>query len=245
MELRLNRFLSAAGLGSRRAVEAFVLAGRVRINGEIVRDLATRVDGDRDEVHFDDRLVVARAAGRILLYHKPVGVVCSFRRQGDSRCLAEVFQDEFRDLRLFHIGRLDRDSSGLLLLGDDGDLANALTHPSHPVWKCYRVRATGQLSDDSLEDLRAGRFELDSKPCLPARIEQVASEPKAYNIQLREGRNRQIRRIFEASGLRIVSLHRYAIGPLELGQLPSGKWRDATPAELASLCDAAGLTPRQ
>jgi 23S rRNA pseudouridine2605 synthase len=245
--VRINRYLSQCGLGSRRKVEHLVREGRVRVNGEVCRDLATVVEPDRDRVEVDGHtLVRADPPGRILLYHKPLNVVCSFRRQGRVRCLADVLPDALQQGRLFHVGRLDRDSTGLLLLTDDGDLTQRLLHPSHPVWKAYEVTSDLELAREDLRAFREGEIELDGRPCRPCRIEPRGTTGDAflYSLELQEGRKRQIRRMFGALGGRILRLHRVAFGPVALGALEVGAVRPAHPQEIQALRSAAGMPPR-
>ncbi len=239
---RINRFLSEAGLGSRRAVERLIRDGRVSLNGSIVRDLSTRVDPVSDRVEVDGVEVRARPGGRVFLLHKPRGVISSFRRQGDAPCLADVLPPDLLRGRLFHVGRLDRDSSGLLLLSDDGDLANALLHPGRPVWKRYLVTVDRSLGPEELESFAEGGITLDGRPCAPARIDPLEGPPAPrYRIELREGRKRQIRRMMEALGVRVLELHRTAFGGIELGSLARGELRALSAPEIARLRAAAGV----
>lgn len=236
-QFRINRFLARCGLGSRRAVEALVVEGRVRVNGEVVSDLSLRVASPPDVVEVDGRVVQAGAVGTVLLLHKPVGVVSSLVRQDQRRCLLDLVAPPWSASRLFHVGRLDADSSGLILLTDDGDLAQALTHPSRPVWKTYRIDVRPGLDASAVSALADGSIELDGRPVAPARA-RVLVEGQGrctLEVQLREGRNRQLRRMIEAVGARVVSLHRNAFGPLEIGDLPAGELREATEAEMSRL----------
>lgn len=244
MAKRLNRYLAEAGLGSRRGVESLVRSGRITINGERVLTLGVRVDPEVDVVRLDDRIVRPKTTERLLLYHKPAGVICSFKSQGSSPCLADTLQEPLREGRLFHIGRLDRESTGLLLLGSDGDLAHALLHPSHPIWKRYRVRVDERIDADAMVQIREGSLHLDGKPCLPAKIRPrgVDRTGALYELALREGRNRQIRRIFEQFGRRVLALHRTHFGPVGLGGVAEGAWRELRAPERAELRQAAGLT---
>jgi 23S rRNA pseudouridine2605 synthase len=243
--VRINRYLSHCGLGSRRKVEALVRNGRVRINGEPCVDLATTVEPGRDRVELDGRLITANLdVERVHLYHKPLGVVCSFRRQGRAPCLPDVLPSDLLAGRLFHVGRLDRDSSGLLLLTGDGDLAHRLLHPSHPVWKVYEVESDIELSPHDLDLFRSGGLELDGRRCRPCRIRPRGESHgrHAYVMELQEGRKRQIRRMFGALGGQVLLLHRVAFGPVELGDLDMGAARPARPDEVRALQQAAGLT---
>ena len=224
MAKRLNRYLAEAGLGSRRGVEQLIIDGRVSINGKKVLELGVRVNSEVDRVSVDGRRIRPGHLSRVLIYHKPKGVVCSFRRQGSSPCLADSLAEPLRAGRLFHIGRLDRDSTGLLLLGADGDLAHALLHPSRPIWKRYRVRIDDRISPEELKRIREGGIRLDGKACLPAKIAPRGhgSRGAEYDIALREGKNRQIRRMFESFGRKVRALHRTSFGPIALANLPVG-----------------------
>lgn len=243
--LRINRFLSQAGLGSRRRVEDLIRAGRVRVNGELVRDLATRIDPERDLVELDGERVRALRTGRVFAYNKPRGVISSLARQGSAPCLLDVLPAELLGGRFFHLGRLDRDSGGLLLLSDDGELGNALMHPSHPVWKRYLVRLDADLGPQELRRFAGGELLIDGRAALPARIEPVpAPALHEYRVELREGRKRQIRRMCSLLGREVVELTREAIGPVELGDLAPGALRRLSEEEIAALRAAAGLSPR-
>jgi pseudouridine synthase len=236
-QVRINRFLARCGLGSRRAVEALVVDGRVRVNGEVVSDLSLRVASPPDVVEVDGQVVEPASVGIVLLLHKPVGVVSSLVRQDQRRCLLDLVGPPWSASRLFHVGRLDADSSGLILLTDDGDLAQALTHPSRPVWKTYRIDVRPALEAATVSALADGSIELDGRAVAPARA-RVLVEGRGrctLEVQLREGRNRQLRRMVEAVGGRVVSLHRSAFGPLDLGDLPAGALREATAAEMSRL----------
>jgi pseudouridine synthase len=231
--LRINRYLARCGLGSRRAVEALVLEGRVRINDDPEHDLSRRIFPDQDVVTVDGEVVQLPDVGRVLLLHKPIGVVSSLVRQDQRPCLLDILPEEWRRTRLFHVGRLDQDSSGLLLLSDDGDLAQALLHPSKPVYKVYRLRVRPALGAAQLEKLADGSIVLDGRAASPARVRRLgeAADRALLEIELREGRNRQLRRMIEAVGGRVLSLERVAFGPVELGELPVGQVREASTEE--------------
>jgi len=240
--LRINRFLARCGLGSRRSVEALVTDGRVRMNGTLVDGLSVRVDPKVDVVEVDGRQVEPRDTGLVLLMHKPVGVVSSLVRQDQRRCLLDLVPDPWSGRRLFHVGRLDADSSGLILLTDDGDLAQALTHPSRPVWKVYRIDVRPSLDGKKVRALADGSIELDGRPVAPARSRVLVEGAGrcTLEIQLREGRNRQLRRMVEAVGARVMSLHRSSFGGLSLGDLAEGAVREASGAELSQLRELTG-----
>lgn len=234
---RINRFLARCGLGSRRAVEELVRSGRVRVNGQAVTDLALRIDPAADQVTLDGKPIRLAEVGRVLLLHKPVGVVSSLVRQDQRPCLVDLLPASERGRRLFHVGRLDQDSSGLILLSDDGDLAQGLLHPSHPVWKTYRLHVRPRLDTATLTRLGNGSLELDGRAVAPARVRELATGAghSVLAIELREGRNRQLRRMLELVGGRVLELQRTAFGPVQLGDLAAGATREATPSEYEQL----------
>ena len=234
--IRINRFLAQCGLGSRRAVEALIRSGRVSVNGTVLVDLGRRVDPAEDVVEVDGERRVPTHRGTVLLLHKPVGVVSSLVRQDQRLCVLDLVPERYVGRRLFHVGRLDADSSGLLLLSDDGDLAQGLLHPSQPVWKVYRVATKPRLDPEQVSRLADGSIRLDGRAVAPARA-RVLGPGELLEVRLREGRNRQIRRMVEALGARVVELHRTAFGPIELGDLGEGQLREATADELAALSE--------
>ena len=230
---RLNRFLARSGLGSRRSVEALITAGRVTVDGEVVREPGRRVlPGQR--VAVDGREVRPPARARVLAFHKPPGVVSTLRAQDRRPCLADYRRRAGLPGNLVPVGRLDADSSGLLLWTDDGELAQSLTRPAGHVWKVYRVVLDGPLPPAAAERLTAGRLELDGRPCLPSRL-RPGPDPRRWEMALREGRHRQVRRMFALVGRRVVRLHRVAVGPVRLGRLPAGSFRELSDREIAAL----------
>src|SRR3954449_6407475 len=233
--MRLAKFLAHAGVASRRAAEGLIAEGRVRVGQEVVTDPARDVDGstpvlvDNAEVQQpEDRVVYA--------VNKPAGVVSTAKDTHGRRTIVELVPS---DRRLYPVGRLDAETTGLILLTDDGELANRLTHPRHEVPKVYRARVVdGPVSGHALHRLRKG-IELDDGPTLPAQVRQV--RPGVLEITLREGRKRQVRRMCEAVGHRVQSLRRVRFGPLELGRLEEGRARLLRAAELRALKAAAGM----
>jgi 23S rRNA pseudouridine2605 synthase len=226
---RLNRYLASTGVGSRRAVEDLIRAGRVTVNGDVA-GLATRVEPG-DEVRLDGRPLQVQAA-RVLLLHKPTGVITTARDpQGRPTVLELVGGDE----RLFPVGRLDRDTSGLLVITNDGDLAQRLAHPRHGVPKTYAAVVRGDPDAAALNRLRTG-VPLEDGPTAPAAVQRTG--PGRLEITIHEGRNRQVRRMCAAVGHPVLQLHRIRYGPLELGDLGPGSWRELTGGELERLRDA-------
>ena len=229
MAARLNRYLASTGVGSRRAVEELIRAGRVTVNGAVA-GLATQVEPG-DEVRLDGRRLQLQAP-RVLLLHKPTGVITTARDpQGRPTVLDLVGGDE----RLFPVGRLDRDTSGLLVITNDGDLAQRLAHPRHGVPKTYAALVRGDPDAAALGRLRTG-VQLQDGPTAPAAVRRTG--PGRLEITIHEGRNRQVRRMCAAVGHPVLELHRIRYGPLELGDLAPGSWRELTGGELERLRDA-------
>jgi 23S rRNA pseudouridine2605 synthase len=233
--MRLAKFLAHAGVASRRAAEEIVRAGRVTVGGEVVTDPARDVD-DTSRVAVDGR-GLRGAEGRVVYaLNKPTGVVSTASDTHGRTTVVSLVRGE--RARLYPVGRLDADSSGLILLTNDGDLANRLTHPRFEVPKTYIVTVTGGFVPESaLRKLREG-IQLEEGRTAPARVRQV--EPGVLEVTIREGRKRQVRRMVEAINRRVRDLRRVRFGPLGLGDLPTGKARRLTPAEVERLYKAAG-----
>jgi 23S rRNA pseudouridine2605 synthase len=228
--MRLAKYLAHAGIASRRASERIIADGRVRVRGQVVTDPARDVD-DTVEVTVDGHpITVAEQPRLVYALNKPAGVVSTARDpQGRPTVVDYVNDNE----RLYPVGRLDVDTTGLILLTNDGDLANRLTHPRYGVEKTYRVKVVKPpVKPDALERLRAG-VELDDGMTAPAKVRRVKAD--TIEITIREGRNRQVRRMVEAVGHRVHSLQRVAFGPLRLGGLNEGQHRRLNPRELESL----------
>ena len=231
--LRLNRYLALCGLGSRRACEDIILGGGVRINGRPVRELAVMVQSG-DTVVARGR-VVRPAAGRYLILHKPPGVLSSRASQGGKPTIYDLLPREMASLP--HVGRLDADSEGLLLLSNDGALAQALTHPSRHVEKEYEVILDRAFDPKFIPKLLKGIY-LEEGRAKAAHV-QVEGANK-LRVVLTQGINRQIRRMFAALGYKVKRLTRTRLGPLRLGRLPRGASRELLPREVDSLRRAVG-----
>jgi 23S rRNA pseudouridine2605 synthase len=235
--MRLAKYLAHAGVASRRAAEAIVAAGRVAVDGEIVRDPARDVDG-RNRVEVDGRLLSGPETAVVYALHKPVGVLSTAHDPGGRPTVVELIPER---RRLYPVGRLDADSSGLILLTNDGALANRLTHPRYEVPKTYRVRvARGPVGEQALGALRAG-VRLDDGPTAPAQARLMRAGrtgSQELELTIREGRNRQVRRMCEAVGHPVLALQRVAFGPLRLGGLAAGEHRRLGEAELRELWGA-------
>jgi len=232
--IRLQKYLAERGIASRRGAEEMIRAGRVTINGRKA-GIGMSVDPQDDLVAVDGKnLEQQRDRPAYLLLHKPRGYVTTMGDRHAARTVAELVADF--PVRTFPVGRLDKDSEGLLLMTNDGALANALTHPSSHVPKVYRVTLRGQVSDAQRDKLSTG-MELDGRRTQPIELRVLLEEPDRTVLQLtlREGRNRQIRRMCEALNLEVLRLKRTALGPLKLGLLPAGQWRELTAEEVKRL----------
>lgn len=239
--IRLNRFLARAGLGSRRAVESLVRTGRVCVDGATVADLGRRVDPHRSRVEVDGRRIVWPEAWRVFAFHKPVGVITSLRPQGRTPCLDLYAASADLPAGAVPVGRLDVETSGLLIWTDDGELHQALCRPGSVVWKIYEATLERPLPPAAESRLENGEIALDGRPCLQARLRCLAADRLRWEFALREGRNRQVRRMFSAVGAPVAKLHRTAVGDLRLDDLAPGAFRELAATETKALRRAAGL----
>ena len=245
---RLNRYLARAGVASRRAADQLIASGAVRVNGRRPPPTGIVIDAERDSVTIDGRAVKPPPAHRYVMLNKPLGVITTARDEASRKTVLDVIGEEGRHgHRLFPVGRLDGDSTGLLLLTDDGDLAYRLTHPRYKVAKEYEVVVAGLLSSQDVRALREG-VKLDDGVTAPAQVEVVRSTKGSRDtgraevrIVITEGRHRQVRRMLQAVGHKVLALQRTAFGPLRLGRLKPGGWRVLSTGELAALRRAAQL----
>ena len=247
---RLQKVLAAAGVASRRACEALVEEGAVRVNGHTVNSLPAWVDPSRDRITFHGRRIRTGAPTVCVMLFKPRGVICTSSDPEDRKSAVELVQHPTK-VRLFAIGRLDMDSSGLLLLTNDGEFANLLSHPSHHVRRIYDVTVTGQVEAATIRRLERGINLPDPHTgrTRPARFDSVKivraqRDRTKLRVVLTEGRNRQIRRMMLMLGHPVRKLRRVAIGPLKLADLRPGQWRDLTEREVAGLT-AEAQRPRR
>ena len=231
--MRVQRFLARAGVASRRGSEDLMTAGRVRVNGEVVSELGARVDPLVDIVEVDGRVVTLASLPAYIVLNKPVGYVTTMSDPQGRPTVADLVPRD--PAGLFPVGRLDRDTTGLLLFTTDGELAHRLLHPRFHVEKVYRASVEGTPSRGGLDALAAG-VELEDGTTAPARVRLVdAGPPAEVEIAIREGRKRQVRRMFAAVGHPVISLHRTSFGPILLGDLAPGAHRHISPEEIAAL----------
>lgn len=231
--VRLQKYLADCGIASRRKSEELIAAGKVRVNGSVAK-VGDKVDPKRDQVTVDGRKVRHDNELRYIMLHKPRGFISTMSDERDRKCVAQLVADV--GTRVYPVGRLDKDSEGLLLFTNDGEFANNMTHPSKHVSKNYRVTIRPEISDEQIALMMSGMM-IDGKKTLPADVKVLQKEPgrTVLEVTLCEGRNRQIRKMCEALDLEVARLKRTSIGSVRLGMLPQGKWRDLTPQEVASL----------
>jgi 23S rRNA pseudouridine2604 synthase len=241
---RVNRWLAQNGVCSRREAEALIADGLVSIDGEPVTDVGRKIEPGQT-LTLADAGAQSLASALTVMLHKPVGYVSGQPEPGEvpavrllkrAALVGESPSIPGRDSKLAPVGRLDKDSRGLLLLSEDGVVAKAVIGPASDLEKEYLVRVTGALSEAKLAKLRHG-LELDGRALKPAKVTQLA--PQKLKFVLKEGRNRQIRRMCELVDLRVVDLFRIRVGPLRLGDLPEGRWRALSPEERAALIGLA------
>ncbi len=226
--MRLQKFLSEAGICSRRKGEEYIRQGRVRVNSGIVTELGTKVDPEKDRVEFDGKVIALNSGPMYIVLNKPKGYVTSCRHPGEKIVLDLIDIPE----RVYPIGRLDKDSTGLLILTNDGGLHHRLSHPSFDHEKEYDVTVSNPITDGSLRNIASGLPMMGSKT-RPAKIRRISS--RRFRIILKEGRNRQIRRMVRKVGNRVTQLKRIRVSKVKLGRLAEGAWRNLTEKEKKEL----------
>lgn len=246
---RLNRFLARSGVASRRGADELISSGSVRVNGERPPASGLLIDPEKDTVTVDGSVVKPRTKHRYLMLNKPLGVITTAKDEASrATVLDAIGEDGLGGHRLFPVGRLDADTTGLLVLTDDGELAFRLTHPRYKVAKEYVVAVAGSPNPDDLDSLRKGVALEDGKTA-PAEVEVLSFDPAAgaarteLRIVIREGRHRQVRRMLHAVGHKVQSLRRTGFGPLKLGRLKTGDWRVLGEPEVAALRRAVRIEP--
>ena len=232
--MRLQKFIAECGIASRRNAEKMIESGRVYVNGELVDYMGCVIDPDSDVVEVDGRVIKTESKKYYIMLHKPKNYVTTVSDDLGRPTVMELVRDI--SARIYPVGRLDFDTSGLLIMTNDGDFANILTHPKHSVNKTYIARIDRPLSEDELERLQRG-IDLDGVKTAPAKAENIKRPQKGYEVKItiHEGRNRQVRRMLDAVGVNVMSLKRISVGSLTLGNLPEGKWRKLADAEVNKL----------
>lgn len=233
MLVRLQKFLAESGVASRRASEEIIAAGRVEVNGRVVRELGSKVDPAHDRVLVDGRPVRPRRKLYVAL-NKPRGFVCSRRDPEKRKSIYDLLPAEWRNL--YTVGRLDLESEGLIFLTNDGQFSLRISHPRYGMRKKYLAVIAGRVEPSEIERLTRGvshageRLKADR-----VRVLKCSNRQTLVELELSEGKYREVRRMFEVLGLGVTDLNRVQIGPIKLGELPSGKWRTLSEAEVAAL----------
>jgi 23S rRNA pseudouridine2605 synthase len=234
--MRLNKYIASCGVASRRGADIIIAEGRVTINGRPVSAIGTDVDPDTDAVAVDGTLLSLHSQNIYILLNKPAGVLSTCQDDRGRKCVIDLIDGV--DQRLFPVGRLDYDTEGLLLLTNDGGFAYRCTHPKHEMDKTYEAVVHGRLDAAAIKHLENGII-LDGVKTAPARIRCMERSDKKslVEITIHEGRNRQVKRMFEAVGCHVMQLKRTKLGNLTLGDLPAGKWRFLTEYEVRMISD--------
>lgn len=231
--MRINKFMAECGVASRRACDEMILEGRVKVNGKKIDTPGLEINEFNDAVTLDGRRITLVSKKYYIMLHKPKGYVTTVKDDKGRKTVMELIKIRSR---LYPVGRLDYDTEGLLLLTNDGQLAYALTHPSHEVPKTYIAKIKGKISDTEVRQLRKG-VEIDGKMTLPAVVKIIDTDDEFSRVEvtIKEGRNHQIKKMFEVVGKEVVFLKRTAIGPLKLGGLGRGEYKNLTSKEIEIL----------
>jgi len=232
--MRLQKFIAECGIASRRSAEKIIESGRVSVNGEIVDYMGCVINPDTDIVEIDGRRIEAEAQKYYIMLNKPKNYVTTVSDDLGRPTVMQLVTDI--NARIYPVGRLDFDTTGLLIMTNDGEFANILAHPSHVVNKVYIARIDKPLSEEQLKKLSGG-VELDGVMTAPAKAENIKRPQKGFEVKItiHEGRNRQVRRMLECVGANVMSLKRISVGSITLGNLPEGKWRRLSDAEINKL----------
>ena len=236
--IRLQKYMSECGVASRRKSEELIAKGAVKVNGTVAK-IGDSVDPKRDIITLNGKKIENKTVAKYIMLHKPRGFVTTMSDELGRRCVASLVEDVGE--RVYPIGRLDRNSEGLLLLTNDGEFANAVMHPSKHVAKVYRVTIRPDISDEQIAAMSDGMM-IDGRMTAPAQVTVLLKEPGRVVIQIviTEGRNRQIRRMCEALGYNVQKLRRVRINCIKIGNLQPGQWRELTPQEVSHILSAAG-----
>lgn len=231
--VRLQKILAEAGIASRRASEKIIAEGRVTVNGRVVTEMGAKVEPGRDQVTVDGQ-PVGRKARMYVALHKPRGYICSRAEDEDRPRLGDLLPKEWKDL--YSVGRLDFQSEGLIFLTNDGDFCLKLTHPRYRMSRKYVARVEGRVTPEMLRKFTHGVMSAGEKlQATHARLISANNTGSTVELELNEGKNREVRRLFESENLTVERLQRVQIGPIKLGELPAGKWRVLTEPEIKSL----------
>lgn len=242
-QVRLQKFLSECGVASRRKAEDLIVAGKVKVNGRVA-SIGDKINPKKDSVTVFGKKVIKIKNKTYIMLHKPRGFITTLNDEMGRKCVAQLVEDVGK--RVYPVGRLDRDSEGLLLLTDDGEFANAITHPAKHVPKTYRVTVRPSINEDQITALTTG-IEIDGKMTMPSEVRVISREEGrvVLEIIIHEGRNRQIRKMCDALGLEVARLKRTQIGSVKLGMLKQGDWRNLTDDEVHKLLVSASTERKE
>ncbi len=231
MEIRLQKYLADSGLASRRKAEEYILSGNVKVNGAVVTELGTKVDPEKDIVTFKNKEVKQQNDKIYIVLNKPEGYISASKDQFDNLSVLHLIKG--CNTRLFSVGRLDKDTTGILILTNDGDIVNKITHPKNEIEKTYIAKVWGKPTSSEMSEFMRG-IVIDGKKTSPAKIKILEEKGRfsIVEIKIHEGRNRQVKKMCEYINHKVVSLHRKAIGSLSADDLELGKWRYITKKEL-------------
>ena len=232
--MRLQKFIAECGIASRRGAEKIIESGRVYVNGDLVDYMGCEIDPDKDMVELDGRVIRPESKKYYIVLNKPKNYVTTVSDDLGRPTVMHLVEDI--DARIYPVGRLDFDTSGLLIMTNDGDFANKLTHPRNVVNKTYIARIDRLLTEDEIDRLCKG-VDLDGTKTAPAKAEIIKRPQKGFEVKItiHEGRNRQVRRMLEAVNANVLALKRISVGSVTLGNLPEGKWRKLSDAEISKL----------
>lgn len=233
MEVRLQKYLADCGIASRRKAEELILQGKVRVNGKIINELGFKVNTSRDKIEFEGKIVKPEKKKVYILLNKPAGYISATKDQFDNPSVLHLIDIKER---LFPVGRLDKDTTGALILTNDGEFSYRLTHPKHEVNKTYIAEVVGRPTDEEMRTFMKGVY-IDGRKTYPAKIRIVKETKKnsIVEIIIHEGRNRQVKKMCEEIGHKVITLQRYSIGNINIEGLKEGKWRYLTDKEISKL----------
>ncbi len=245
-KIRINRYLAGAGLGSRRKCERFILNGSVKVNGNTVNRLSLKVDPEKDIVIFDGKEIKYNSEKTLLVLNKPAGVLSSVSDDRGRKTVIDIAREKGYSKRLYPVGRLDIDTTGVILLTDDGDLAYRLTHPKHEIPKIYQARVKGKIDRNALRKVSGG-VDIGGYITDPCKVEEkrISSEFSDIEVTIKEGKNRQIKKMFDAVGYKVIRLNRKSMGGLEFGNLKIGEIRALSKSEENFLREKTGVTTKE
>lgn len=233
--MRLQKFLAEAGIASRRKAEELIVQGKVKVNGEIVKELGTKVEPGIDKVEYEGREIRQQEEQVYILLNKPIGYVTTAKDQFDRDSVLDLVKT---DKRIVPVGRLDMYTSGALILTNDGDFVYKVTHPKHEIEKTYTVTIKGIVSNETVEKLRKG-VEIEDYTTKPARVKILKTDEEKeisrLEITIHEGKNRQVRKMCETVGHKVLALHRSKIAGIGVKDIPLGKWRYLKPEEITKI----------